>query len=142
LEVLKKAQIHKADKAVILGHDPSTKGSPEVTDEMLDAQSIFIYKAIKKCNPALRIFTEMSFSSNIDFLQEKKTSRITGQAISNLLAAGEVYIQAFIDTLTAQAYHNRNIVTILQQILVGTSVSANKGFEDYLSEYFGSHKME
>lgn len=80
---------------------------------MLDAQSIFIYKAIKKCNPNLRIFTEMSFSSNIDFLQEKKTSRVTGQAISNLLAAGEVYIQAFIDTLTAQAYHNRNIVTIL-----------------------------
>ena len=68
---------------------------------MLDAQSIFIYKAIKKCNPNLRIFTEMSFSSNIDFLQAKKSSKITGQAISNLLAAGEVYIQAFIDTLTA-----------------------------------------
>jgi hypothetical protein len=37
LEVLRKAQIHKADKAVILGHDPTTTTSPEVTDEMLDA---------------------------------------------------------------------------------------------------------
>ena len=37
LEVLRKAQIHKADKAVILGHDPTTGSSPEITHEMLDA---------------------------------------------------------------------------------------------------------
>ena len=41
---------------------------------MLDAQSIFIYKAIKRINPHLKIFTEMSFASNIDFLQEKTSS--------------------------------------------------------------------
>lgn len=46
VEVLRKAQIHKADKAVILGHDPTTNTSSEINDEMLDAQSIFIYKAI------------------------------------------------------------------------------------------------
>ena len=75
LEVLRQAQIHKADKAVILGHDPTTTISPEINDEMLDAQSIFIYKAIKKCNPNLRIFTEMSFSSNIDFLQPRTSGK-------------------------------------------------------------------
>lgn len=37
VEVLRKAQIHKADKAVILGHDPTTTTSHELTDEMLDA---------------------------------------------------------------------------------------------------------
>jgi len=38
-DVLRKAQIHRADKAVILGFDPSlTKvSSSEVNDEMLDA---------------------------------------------------------------------------------------------------------
>lgn len=53
VEVLRKAQIHKADKAVILGHDPTTNNSSELKDEMLDAQTIFIYKAIKKCKPNL-----------------------------------------------------------------------------------------
>mmetsp|Transcript_12374 Transcript_12374/g.19250 ORF Transcript_12374/g.19250 Transcript_12374/m.19250 type:complete len:178 (+) Transcript_12374:2159-2692(+) len=101
LEVLRKAQIHKADKAVILGHDPTTNKSSEINDEMLDAQSIFIYKAIKKCNSNLQIFTEMSFSSNIDFLQSKSGSQIAEFQYSTLFAAGEVYISAMIDTLTA-----------------------------------------
>ena len=35
---------------------------------MLDAESIFIYKAIKKCNKDLQIMTELVFSSNIEFL--------------------------------------------------------------------------
>jgi hypothetical protein len=34
---LRKAQIQKADKAVILGHDPTTNNSSEFNDEMLDA---------------------------------------------------------------------------------------------------------
>lgn len=35
---------------------------------MLDAQTIFIYKAIKKIKPNLQVLTELGFSSNIDFL--------------------------------------------------------------------------
>lgn len=48
-ETLIKANIHYADKAVILGHD-STLGSDyeNKADEMLDSETIFIYKAIKK----------------------------------------------------------------------------------------------
>ena len=99
---------------MILGHDPTTTSSPEIKDELLDAQSIFIYKAIKKCNPYLKIFTEMSYNQNIDFLQAKTNKKITDFQMSTLFAAGEVYISAIIDTLTAQAFHNNNIVTILQ----------------------------
>jgi hypothetical protein len=38
-----------------MGHDPAinTERSSEVNDEMIDAKSIFIYKAIKKINPTL-----------------------------------------------------------------------------------------
>ena len=43
-----KANINYADKVVILGRD-STLNS-DFGDEMLDAESIFIYKAIRKCN--------------------------------------------------------------------------------------------
>lgn len=41
--------------------------------------------------------------------------------MSDLYAAGEVYISAIIDTLTCQSYYNKNIVNILQQILKGAS---------------------
>mmetsp|Transcript_3865 Transcript_3865/g.6568 ORF Transcript_3865/g.6568 Transcript_3865/m.6568 type:complete len:244 (+) Transcript_3865:215-946(+) len=104
---------------------------------MLDAQSIFIYKAIKKCNPSLQILTEMSFSSNIEFLQQKSGSQISEFQYSTLFAAGEVYISAMIDTLTAQAFYNPNIVTILQQILVGRSDSFHRDFEQHLIVNFG-----
>jgi hypothetical protein len=46
-ETLLKANINYADKVVILGHDSTIKRDD--TDEMLDAESIYIYKAIKKC---------------------------------------------------------------------------------------------
>lgn len=69
IEVLKKAKIEKADKAVILGHDPTQNISTEIAEEMLDAQSIFIYKAIQKCSDNVKIFTEMSYASNIEFLK-------------------------------------------------------------------------
>jgi hypothetical protein len=60
--VLRRAQIKKAGCAVILGFDPSLNSdkSHEVNDEMLDAQSIFIYKAIKGLNPTLQILTELN----------------------------------------------------------------------------------
>ena len=99
LDVLRKAKIQKAEKAVILGHDPTQSMDLGIQNEMLDAQSIFIYKAIKKCNPTIQILTEMSFSSNIDFLQ--KNSGNADFQFSSLFAAGEVYIAAIIDTLTA-----------------------------------------
>lgn len=107
----------------------------QMNDEMLDAQSIFIYKAIKGCNPSLQILTELSFFSNIEFLQPKKDAD-PDYKFSRLYAAGEVYISQIIDTLTAQAYYNPHIVTILQQILVGTG-EENK-FDKELHACYGS----
>ena len=43
-----RANINYADKVVILGVDTTIKS--DLNDEMLDAESIYIYKAIKKCN--------------------------------------------------------------------------------------------
>jgi hypothetical protein len=50
-EDLMRANINFADKAVILGQDIEGRGDNNNSfDEMIDAESIFIYKAIKKCN--------------------------------------------------------------------------------------------
>lgn len=62
-ETFIKANINYADKVVILGHDSTLKSG--FTDEMLDSESIFIYKAIKKCNKDVQIFTELVYNSNI-----------------------------------------------------------------------------
>lgn len=58
-ETFIKANINYADKVVILGHDSTLKS--DVMDEMLDAESIYIYKAIKKCNKDVQIFTELVY---------------------------------------------------------------------------------
>jgi len=96
-DVLLKANILNAKKAVILGHDTSSK--IEINDEMLDAKSIFIYKAIRKTNPHIQILTELVYNTNIDFLVPKKNN--FSYVFSTLFAAGEVYISSIIDTLTA-----------------------------------------
>lgn len=108
-QVLLKANILNARKAVILGHDITT--SFHINDEMLDAKSIFIYKAIWKINPHIQILTELVYNTNIDFLVPKRNN--LPYVFSTLFAAGEVYISSIIDTITAQAFYNPHIVTIV-----------------------------
>ena len=96
-ETFIKANINYADKVVILGHDSALKS--DVNDEMLDAESVYIYKAIKKCNADVQIITELVYSSNIDFLLPYSTNNLNYK-FSTLYASGEVYISTFIDTLT------------------------------------------
>lgn len=51
-ETLLKANLNYADKVVILGHDSMLNLATEDAsgDEMIDAEVIYIYKAIKQCN--------------------------------------------------------------------------------------------
>mmetsp|Transcript_35561 Transcript_35561/g.34594 ORF Transcript_35561/g.34594 Transcript_35561/m.34594 type:complete len:309 (+) Transcript_35561:1861-2787(+) len=116
-EILRKAQIHRADKAVILGYDPTIKhkkNEVDFNDEMMDAQAIFIYKAIRRLNPQLQILIELGFSSNIKFLVGKGLEQPQeSYQFSTLFSAGEVYIASIIDTITAQAFYNPHVVTIL-----------------------------
>ena len=84
---------------MILGHDSTIKWEVfQENDEMLDAESIFIYKSIK-ANKDLQIMTELVYSSNIEFLLPKTSYELDYQ-YNTLYAAGEVYISSIIDTLT------------------------------------------
>jgi hypothetical protein len=129
-EDLYRANIEYADKAVILDGESSKYSNND--DEMIDAESVFIYKAIKKCNSNIQIMTELVYDSNIEFLLPKSEltnllknkSRISYESTS-LFAAGEVYISSIIDTLTCQAYYNPHIVTILHQLLTGGKNTSN-----------------
>lgn len=54
-KILRHVKIQTAAKAVIMSDDPSLvkQENSTMTNEMLDAKNIFIYKAIKKINPTL-----------------------------------------------------------------------------------------
>jgi hypothetical protein len=59
---------------------------------MLDAETVFTYKAIKKVNKRVQIMSELVFSSNIDFLLQNEDEQPGATELSPLFAAGEVYI--------------------------------------------------
>lgn len=131
-ETLLKANINYADKVVILGNDSTLSQSQ--SDEMLDAESIYIYQAVRKVNKDVQILTELVYSSNIEFLLSEYPPN-GDYHFSTLYAAGEVYISAIIDTLTCQSYFNRYIVTILQQILKGTSEEDDEQMNDIMKAH-------
>jgi hypothetical protein len=130
-EDLVRAGIKNAKKAVIMDSGKANLSVSDVpdagNDRMVDAESIFIYKAIKKANPNLQIMIELVYPSNIEFLEPRSTikedMRLAKQTDEfnyeyvSLYASGEVYISAIIDTLTCQSYYNPHIVTILKQLL-------------------------
>lgn len=115
---LMKANVNYADKVVILSKDQTNTDEESMRQDMIDAEVIFVYKAIRMCNKNVQILTELVSSSNLEFLMP--TDRKCSDFIkSPIYAAGEIYSSAIIDTLTCQSYYNQHIVTILQQILNG-----------------------
>ena len=128
MEDLYRANIEYASKVVILENDTSNNNN--FSDKMIDSERIFIYKAIKNCNPNIQIMTELIFESNIEYLlPQYEISHLNpdniNYNITSVFSSGEVYINSIIDSLTAQAYYNKHIVTIVHQLLTGGKNSAN-----------------
>ena len=129
VEDLYRANIEYADKAVILENEQSKSSSSN--NQMVDSETAFVYKAIKKCNPNIQIMTELVFDTNIEFLLTKSelAKLNTKEGISyestSVFSAGEVYVSSIIDTLTCQAYYNKHIVTIIHQLLTGGKNASN-----------------
>ena len=121
IEDLLRANIEYADKAVILGTNNLNENYDK---QMIDGETIFIYKAIKMCNPNIQVMTELVYDSNIEFLLpdnelKKFDSMETNFVNTSVFSSGEVYVSSLIDTLTCQAYYNKHIVTIIDQLLTG-----------------------
>ena len=72
--VLKLARIQNAAKAVIMSDDPILQKDNKsgISHEMLDAQSNFIYKAIKRINPTLD-FRFWKFNQKVESLNMNPT---------------------------------------------------------------------
>lgn len=125
LQDLDKACIQKALAVVIL-----SKHSDQDTNSttMADADTIFIYKTIKSCNPNIRIITELTSTSTISFLSHTKNENMQkyGYIASEPFASGEIYISTMLDTLICQAYYNPFITSILDQLIMGNINMSSK----------------
>ena len=130
IDDLYRANIEYASHIVILENDFYENN--DFSEKTIDNDRIFIYKAIKKCNPKIQIMTELIFESNIEYLLPKnELSHIdiakTDYRKTNIFSSGEVYINSIIDSLTAQAYYNNHIVSIIHQLLTGGNLNKSEG---------------
>jgi hypothetical protein len=122
IDDLYRANIEYASQVVILDNDFTENN--DYTEKTIDNDRIFIYKAIKRCNPNIQIMTELIYESNIEYLLPKDDLSYIDPSekeyrTTSVFSSGEVYINSIIDSLTAQAYYNSHIASIIHQLLIG-----------------------
>ncbi|EWS75923.1 calcium-activated potassium channel protein (macronuclear) [Tetrahymena thermophila SB210] len=134
-----RANIQKAQTVVILAsefeqsfqdsnkeYENEAKKSMELTKEqedLLDAKTIFKYKAVQKLKPDIQIVTEFVNPANIAFLSSDPSDysllKKFGYNHTPLFASGEIYISSMMDSLSAQAFYNPALIKVLNLILLG-----------------------
>ncbi len=153
-ENLFRANILNADKAVILSSGQSraiiekklndNNINSYRDEQMLDAETIFIYKAIKKCNKNIQIMTELIYTNNIEYLLNtsnlqqlfyKNDNNSPQYEFTPLFASGEVFTPSIIERITCQSYYNPNIINILNLLLSGKK-SKNSKKSKKIEEYY------
>ena len=97
---------------------------------MIDPNAIFNYKAIKICNPNIQIMTELVYDSNIEYiLPDSEIRKFNHGEIlyvnTSVFNSGEVYVSSIIDTFTCQAYYNKHIIIIVNQLIIDGKNSLN-----------------
>jgi hypothetical protein len=105
-----------------------------VPSKYSDAEAIFIYKAIKKCNKNIQIVTDLISTENIEYLLNKKFVKTISfrkdflplYEYTPLFASGEVFFPGIIDRITCQSYFNPHILAILKKLMIGGGSSKNK----------------
>ncbi|MCQ2815726.1 MAG: hypothetical protein MJ252_00520 [archaeon] len=138
----KKAQSSSSDE-LGSGDNNNSSASGLNTDELLDAETIFIYKEIKKINTNIKILTELLITKDLEFLlTTKNLQKLYNQndgidpkyEETSIFASGEVYLPSVIDKITAQTYYNQNLLSILNLILVGEAIKNR--YDRYIEKFF------
>ena len=139
---LLRANIEFASNAIILEDNKmkEIEHLNEFSQKLIDKNRILIYKTIKQCNPNIQIMIELAYESNIEYLLGSKElvnfKKNMNYNYTSVFSSGEVYFNSIIDSLTAQAYYNKHIVTIIHQLLIDGSDSEKNQILK-ISESFG-----
>ena len=148
--------IEKNENNVFDNEDNKINNKKGFNEEIIDAKTLFVYKAIKNINKSIQIITELLLTNDIEFLLssenlkklykysnsskaffESEQSHINDENEENnkenlhyeltpVFAAGEVYLPSFVDKLTAQLFYNSNLLTILNLLLIGEKTPEKK----------------
>jgi hypothetical protein len=138
--ILSKSNDHymdlKSEMEEIVNNDNSENDSniKSLPSKYSDAEAIFIYKAIKKCNKNIQIVTDLISTENIEYLLNKKFVKTLSfrkdflplYEYTPLFASGEVFFPGIIDRITCQSYFNPHILAILKKLMIGGGSSKNK----------------
>ncbi len=134
---LHRACIKKAKAVIIL-----TKNNfdTESSHEMIDADTIFIYKAIRNENKNVLIIADLASISTIGFISstDEKNFQKQGYRLSEQFAVGEIYTSSMLDTLMCQSFYNEYMTDILQQLILG---SAAFNYSPYLIKTLQEKKV-
>ena len=116
-EDLKKAGVHKAEAVIILSNNFVEKDQ----EDMRDADTIFIYKAIKNEAKKTLIIADISSVNSIGYISVYGDENIESQGfwLSEAFASGELYISSMLDTLICQTFFNPYLLSIIQQLILG-----------------------
>ena len=115
-EDLIKARIDKSKAVVILSKH-------QLDDSIVDADSIFIFKAIKKEAKNTLIIADIISSKALEYLSDITEHEIenTNFWLYKSFSSGEIYISSMLDTLICQAFYNPYILNIISQLMLGES---------------------
>jgi potassium large conductance calcium-activated channel subfamily M alpha protein 1 len=120
---LQKAGIKKAKAVIILSKSTSNnEGS-----NLVDMDTIFIYKAIQNETKSIMIIAELISVSALSFLNSEDNDeniiKEQGYWLSPSFAVGEIFIGSMLDTLMCQAFYNPFITNIIKQLIMGSAGS-------------------
>jgi hypothetical protein len=118
---LYRACIKKAKAVIILSKNQNHNDDNH--NEMVDADTIFIYKAIRNENRNVLIIADLASINTIAFISSNDNINYKkqGYRLSEQFAVGEVYTGSMLDTLMCQAFYNPYITEILQQLILGSA---------------------
>ena len=89
--------------------------------DMVDMDTIFIYKAIKNETKSIMIIAELISVSALSFINsevnDENIIKEQGYWLSPSFAVGEIFIGSMLDTLICQAFYNPFITNILKQLI-------------------------
>ena len=116
---LAKANIKDAKAAIIL----SKNTFEDEANDLIDADTIFIYKAIRNEAKNIFILVELSSINTLSFISSNDKANFDKQSyrLTEQYAVGEIYTSSMLDTLMCQSFYNPHITKILQQLIMGNS---------------------
>ncbi len=133
---LHRACIKRAKAVIIL----SKNHYNDDRHEMVDADTIFIYKAIRNENKNVLIIADLASISTIGFISSNDDVNLQkqGYRLSDQFANGEIYTSSMLDTLMCQSFYNPYILSVLQQFILGSAAS---NYSQEVLKMLSDHKI-